>query len=630
MAPQGNYQALEAPVRTLLLRHPYRYLAAHWALTGALAAALLLPHSPAGAPGSRAITLLTGQAVRLDAAGIPLPTPGLREGHLFGSDFYAVPTAIDDAAVGAPFDQAISRPYGATPAQPVMYDPVLFDLSYQTANGFDDAVSGRIPLIVRFSTQEAARAAMARGAVDGGIHLTHLFEYVPDAMGYVDKHGPFALSHPDPAEGIVAIALDAREQASPDTVAPVAPSEAAAAPLLNDALPLIGADVARARGLTGRGITIAVVDTGIDANHPDFQGRIVAARDFSSDNDTTDHFGHGTHVAGIAAGTGALSDGKYGGVAPGAQLISAKALSKNGSGSMSGIMRAMEWAADQGARIENLSLGGPASDGRDALSQEVNAITARKGVLFVIAAGNSGPRGRVSTPAAADSALAVAAVDKSRALAPFSSRGPRIRDLAVKPDIAAPGVRITAPRANYGDQDPYATYSGTSMATPMVAGAAALVMQLHPDWTALQVKNALMNGASPIGDGDSGYVSVYDQGAGLVDLRNMVDQRVLIQPANLSFGVISGKDQRQLNITIRNLTDQRLVVDLAGDLRRVDGTGAAQVELSAPQATLPARGEITVRLTARGGDTKGTFSGNLIAQVQGTAVARAAVGVTLR
>jgi subtilisin family serine protease len=710
-----------------LLRHPTRYLSAHWIVTGALATALLFPHTlfnHGGSAAARTITLLTGQVVHLNADGTPQPSPDLREGHLFSADTYALPGNVGPASVlssglrsdtGAsvtcrssldaidtlareysaeaqrtqlqhaamvPGDELIgptgatvvlasgasvhverakphdarlldsarllasgvatsfvevevpvytSTPTGALTAGAAcsFLDPQLFDVTYLAANGYDDASTDRIPVIVQFDSAQDAARAVSLGTEDG-IHFTHAFEYVPDAMGYVSKHGPFVSPLPDYADGIESIYLDGRVTVTPDTTTQ---GDAAAQPIgpsLAEAIPLIGADVAQQRGLTGKGIKIAVVDTGIDAAHGDLAGRIVAARDFSTDGNVHDYFGHGTHVAGIAAGTGALSDGKYGGVAPQASLINAKALSKNGSGSLSGIMRAMEWAADQGANIENLSLGGGASDGKDPLSQDVNNITARKNVLFVIAAGNAGPRGKVSTPAAADSALAVAAIDKQRVLAPFSSRGPRTGDMAVKPEIAAPGVRITAPRANHGDDDPYATYSGTSMATPMVAGAAALVMQLHPDWPALKVKDALMNGANPIGDGEASYVSVYEQGAGMVDLRNMLDQQVLIQPANLSFGIVKSNDQKSIDLTFRNLTDQALTLDLQGSLHRVEGTGTAQFDISAPTVDLPPSGTATIKVTVKGGSAKGLFSGDILAVNDGKTLARVAAGFTLR
>ena len=138
--------------------------------------------------------------------------------------------------------------------------------------------------------------------------------------------------------------------------------------------------------------------------------------------------------------------------------------------------------------------------------------------------------------------IAVAAIDKARGLAPFSSRGPRLSNMALKPDIAAPGVNITAAKANYGSGNPYVAYSGTSMATPMVAGAAALVWQLHPTWSREQVKDALLTSAVPIGS--SCEVSAFDQGAGVVSLAGILDQTIIIDPGSVSFGTIRDSTSR--------------------------------------------------------------------------------------
>src|SRR5690606_8402527 len=127
----------------------------------------------------------------------------------------------------------------------------------------------------------------------------------------------------------------------------------------------------------GSGVTVAVIDTGIDADHPDLSSRIVAARSFVPGEDVTDGNGHGTHVASIIAGSGAASAGRYGGVAPGVDLVIGKALGNQGNGTMSQVIEAMEWAVlEQGADVVNLSLGGDPTDGTDPGSQAVNDLTA--------------------------------------------------------------------------------------------------------------------------------------------------------------------------------------------------------------------------------------------------------------
>jgi subtilisin family serine protease len=183
--------------------------------------------------------------------------------------------------------------------------------------------------------------------------------------------------------------------------------------------------------------------------------------------DATDHHGHGTHVASTIAGSGAASQGRYRGVAPDATLLAGKVCDSGGWCQESSVVAGMRWAAEQGADVVNLSLGYPDTAETDPLEQAVQELTARHGTLFVVAAGNDGQDRSVGSPASAPAALAVGAVDDQNAMANFSSRGPRIGDAGLKPEITAPGVDITAARALEGG---YVAMSGTSMATPHVAG----------------------------------------------------------------------------------------------------------------------------------------------------------------
>lgn len=255
---------------------------------------------------------------------------------------------------------------------------------------------------------------------------------------------------------------------------------------LADSVPLIGAPQMWTNyGADGQGIRVAVVDTGIDYAHPDLGGgfgpgfKVIGGYDFiNGDGDPMDDFGHGTHVAGIIAANGAIK-----GVAPGAKLLAFKVLGADGSGPYSaviaGIDRAVDPdqdpATDDGAQVLNMSLGGP-GDPDDAVSQAVDAAVSA-GVVCVVAAGNTGSSySTLGSPGCARKALTVGASDDQDAMAYFSSRGPSQPDLAIKPDLTAPGVSIYSTVPGGG----YQSMSGTSMATPHVAGAAALLLQLHP------------------------------------------------------------------------------------------------------------------------------------------------------
>ncbi|MFC7614573.1 S8 family serine peptidase [Actinokineospora soli] len=398
---------------------------------------------------------------------------------------------------------------------------------------------------------------------------------------------------------------------------------------LDRSVPQIGAPAAWSAGHTGAGTTVAVLDTGIDETHPDLVGAVAGARNFSGSDTTDDRFGHGTHVAATVTG-----DGRYKGVAPDAKLLNGKVLDDNGGGTESDIIAGMEWAAAEGADVVNMSLGSPfPSDGTDPMSQAVNRITAETGALFVIAAGNSGPGEQsIGSPAAADAALTVGAVDRDGAIADFSSRGPRIKDGAIKPDITAPGVGIVAAKAAngiIGDPvgDKHVALSGTSMAAPHVAGAAALLAGQHPDWSAEQLKAVLVASAAP-----NPALSVYDQGAGLVDVARATRQPVSASPASVGLGTARwphGDDEPIVRkLTYRNSGTEPLTLRVAVDLRDEAGKPATLVTVAPSEVTIPAGGQADVTLTAntRLDAPDGRYSGVVTATGGDTAV-RTPVGL---
>lgn len=254
-------------------------------------------------------------------------------------------------------------------------------------------------------------------------------------------------------------------------------------------------------------VTIAVIDTGVDLSHPDLASKIwnnpreIAGNGvdddcdgyiddwrgwdfFNQDNNPQDDHGHGTHVSGIAAASSNNSLGITG-IAWGARVMPLKVLSSGGYGSESDVASAMTWAADHGAKVINLSLGGPVAS--YVMEAAVNYAYTH-GVTVAAAAGNSGSYG-VLYPAAYSNALAVASTDSSNTLSGFSSYGPEV-------DLAAPGSYIYSTYLGGG----YATLSGTSMASPHVAGVAALLAGLPEYDTPAKIRAALQNSALDLGD----------------------------------------------------------------------------------------------------------------------------------
>ncbi|MDT0341353.1 S8 family serine peptidase [Streptomyces litchfieldiae] len=576
-------------------------------ITAALTAGLTGPAGAAGdGPGERAaggggdtrlVPLITGDRVAVDASGEV-------RGLIMAEGREDVPVQV-----GRVGDHTEVVPQDVVPLiREGVLDRRLFDITELSRAGH--RAGDGLPLIVTYAGSAAraeVRAAAGSGerlaleAINGealtvaGDELTTIWDALTEPAGSGDR----ALAA---APGIETIALDAQVQGA-----------------LDESVPGIGAPVAWESGYDGEGVTIAVLDSGISEDHPDLAGKVAAAEVFSEAPDTEDHRGHGTHVASIAAGTGAHADGAYTGVAPGATLLNGKVLNDNGMGSESWTIAGMQWAVDQGADIVNLSVGTQASY-VDPMADALNALAAESGTLFVVSAGNEGPYpNTITTPGSAESALTVGAVDKAGALAEFSSTG-GVDDAALKPDLTAPGVDIgaaAAPGSAYGENgepvaDGYVALSGTSMAAPHTAGAAALLAQRHPDWTGEQLKAALIAAAAPAaGQG------ALQQGAGRVDAATAIDQTVVAEPGALDFGAVAHPHTEAepvaRELTYRNLGDRDVTLDLSVTGVDPEGNPApdGMFTLDATEVTVPAGGTATVGVTADtsgGGELYGVYS----------------------
>ncbi|MGE5830824.1 MAG: S8 family serine peptidase, partial [Micromonosporaceae bacterium] len=348
-----------------------------------------------------------------------------------------------------------------------------------------------------------------------------------------------------------------------------------------------------------------------------------------------DRNGHGTHVASLVAGTGAAAGGARRGVAFGASLLSGKVLDDNGVGQFSWTIAGMEWAVAHGARVVNLSLGSDTpSTGQDPLSLAVNELTASAHVLFVASAGNTGPRAMsIGAPGAADAALTVGAVDRRDALAEFSSRGPRLNDHAIKPDLVAPGVDIVAARATGTTlgrpvDARYTRLSGTSMAAPQVTGAAALLAGQHPDWTPAMLKARLIGSAAPTPG------SVFERGGGRLDIASAIAQPLIADRPHVSYGLVA-YPQRDLPpieqpVAFVNPSGSPLAVDLIATLRGPDGHPAplGMIAIAPARLIVPPGGtaEATVTLAVAMSGT-GAFSGDVTASLATGPPLRVPIGV---
>ncbi|MGE5485930.1 MAG: S8 family peptidase [Ignavibacteriales bacterium] len=304
---------------------------------------------------------------------------------------------------------------------------------------------------------------------------------------------------------------------------------------LNVAVPTLRAAFPYQKGITGKGVTIAVLDTGIHP-HPDLTqpaNRLVGFADFvGKQRSPYDDNGHGTHIAGAIAGNGVSSRGKYRGVAPEAKLVGVKVLDENGKGRTSTVIEGLDWClknkSKYNIRVLNLSMGSEATSppADDPMCKAVERLW-DAGVVVVVAAGNDGPNEKtILSPGIDPKVITVGAMDDRRtvdrkddSVAKFSARGPTLEGLA-KPDVLAPGVDITSlkvPRKAFGffargTGGNYKALSGTSMATAIATGAIALVADRFPDLDPSGIKERLLSSAENRG---------YDpnvQGHGYIDV----------------------------------------------------------------------------------------------------------------
>jgi subtilisin family serine protease len=337
----------------------------------------------------------------------------------------------------------------------------------------------------------------------------------------------------------------------------------------------------------GNGIKIGIIDDGVDQAHPFFDpagytmppgfpkgdtayttAKVIAARAFPAPETHWPYAKvpfdpkqseHATHVAGIAAGdytpNAIAGRGPLSGVAPRAYIGNYKVLTYPTenfglNGNAPEIAAGVEAAVKDGMDVINLSLGEAEIDpARDLVTTAINAA-ADAGVVPVIAAGNDFDdfgRGSVSSPGNAAKAITAAAVTKQLAIASFSSSGPTPISLGMKPDVAAPGVDITS--SVPPSDGTWASFSGTSMATPHVAGAAALLLQRHPDWTVAQVKSALVLTGKPVPSA-ANELPTTRTGGGLVQVPAANAPLIFAAPADLSFGLVRTGSQAARAVTL--------------------------------------------------------------------------------
>jgi subtilisin family serine protease len=412
--------------------------------------------------------------------------------------------------------------------------------------------------------------------------------------------------------------------------------------------PQIGADKLWATGTLGDGVKIGIIDDGVDADHPYFNPsgfqyppgfpkgqtkyatpKVIVQRAFPPPSpswkyaslpfDPTGSF-HATHVAGIAAGDrGPVVRGtELSGVAPNAYIGNYKALTVPTpgfglDGNSAEIAAAIEAAVADGMDVINLSLGEPEVEpSRDLVVKAIEGAAAA-GVVPVVAAGNDFGDfgfGSVSSPASAPDAITVAAVNSQGTVADFSSAGPTPVSLQMKPDVSAPGVDVLSSLPQ--SQGLWGLLSGTSMATPHVAAAAALLGERHPAWTVAQIKSALVQSGDPVRLASGAEAPTTREGGGLVDLPRADNPLLFASPTGLSFGALAPGAVATRTVTLS---------DAGGGAG--GWTAAVALQSGAGAVTVPATVTVpgTLPVTATAGTSTGDETG-FVVLTRGTDVRR--------
>ncbi|WP_406051007.1 S8 family serine peptidase [Kribbella sp. NBC_00889] len=531
--------------------------------TGSAATAPTAAHEQSAAvTRTDLVTLVTGDVVRLDTladgkqqATVVTTTPGSSNAgthiYLQDGDVYVEPASALDLMAAGKLDRR------------------LFDVSALVRQGYGDNDRSTLPLIVSYRTGATFKAVSQPKDAKTGF------------LADIQKR-------PD----VEKVWLDARTRPVGTQLTKGTKDSAA---------------TKTTSAYDGTGSLIAVLDTGIDASHPDFAGRIALTRDFTGGNDTTDRFGSGTHSASLAAGSGAASDGQYAGAAPGAHLAVGKVFDDTGAGYESWAIAGLQSAVDSGADVIDVNVAGSITRGEDPLTQAVDDLGRESDALFVVPTSSKSyaepGTTNVVAPGAAPAALTVGGTNRGNwwdqaRHGVMADRG------AIKPELVAPAFGVIGAYPGGG----YASAVSTSASAAYAAGAAAVLHQEHSEWSPGLLKATLASSADPVERS-----TAFTVGAGAVDLARATAQQVSVDQGVVSFGHITRPyraDQlrQQKTLTYQNHSETAVTLDLATDLAGVTVTPAtttiaagasADVTLTLDATALEAD-EYSGRVTATG------------------------------
>jgi hypothetical protein len=368
---------------------------------------------------------------------------------------------------------------------------------------------------------------------------------------------------------------------------------------------------------TGENVSVAVLDTGIDATHPDLEDRVVHRHEIVENGSVLDPSGHGTAVAGIIAGTGNASDGRRTGLAPEADLIDVRVADRNAYGTISELIAGIEYTVEEtDADVITMSL--------ETVSRDRELATAidwaiDRGVVVLTAGGNQGEYRSIDQTGTPEDVITVGATGREvDSVASFSSHGPT-GDGRVKPDLVAPGENVPTLAPDSGDPggqstDQYTEFSGTSASAPYAAGAVALLLDRDPALTVDELHSRLGSTATPLPDADA-----FEQGSGRIDVQDALDPHILVDEPVVNPGVLEPDETVRRQIRFENPDERPHQFSLDPTLEHVDSGGDASDRLSMNRSEITlAPGETTtVEIEIEAPTETGLYAGFLHYTVDG-------------
>lgn len=366
-------------------------------------------------------------------------------------------------------------------------------------------------------------------------------------------------------------------------------------PLLNESIDQIDASIEDVNQ-TGRGINVSVIDSGIDDDHPDIDD-VIFEKDFTDDGTTEDLNGHGTHIAGIIAGSG----DEYRGVAPDVNLFNMRVLGADNRGYFSDIEDAIYESIDRDADIITMSIGGDPDERLPSIERAIQAAI-DEGITVVSSAGNNGEYETITSPATDPDVISVGASatiqQETDDIASFSSRGPSGSD--IKPEITAPGVSIDSTSINGS----YVKKSGTSMSAPHVTGIIALMLE-QSSLNHHEVKDRITTTADRL-DAD-----VFETGSGEINATESLNPSLIVSDL-IEFDINDWNDQDRSTIRVTNPTDQTRTISIdRSNLTQIRGSDETTISVNRSSMTLQSNETKKIGINLTADETRGLYSGYL-------------------